>query len=176
MVALSRPRFWAVSPQKRLPLAPDPSRGAAVTRQDCRPPTCSRTHKVSAVPRLGSGVNVIDLCGEVAYFRHCRVLTDSVLTGAGLRCEQVRGQEEQGLQRDHQDQVAGLHLQVHHLRHLWRLWIRHMGRHRASLRPEDAPRRYRRLRPLEAASPQARLHSFFGLRSSASQCPHAPRL
>ena len=76
MVALSRPRFWAVSPQKRLPLTPDPSRGAAVTRQDCRPPTCSRTHKVSAVPRLGSGVNVIDLCGEVAYFRHCRVLKD----------------------------------------------------------------------------------------------------
>ena len=42
--------------------------------------------------------------------------------------------------------------------------------------PRTHPRRYRRLRPLEAASPQARLHSFFGLRSSASQCPHAPRL
>ena len=83
---------------------------------------------------------------------------------------------KEGLQRDHQDQVAGLHLQVHHLRHLWRLRIWHVGRHRASLRPEDTPRRYWRLRPLEAPSAEARLHSFFGLRSAASQCPHAPRL
>ena len=28
----------------------------------------------------------------------------------------------------------------------------------------------------QAPGAEARLHSFFGLRSAASQCPHAPRL
>jgi hypothetical protein len=36
--------------------------------------------------------------------------------------------------------------------------------------------RYWRLRPLEVAGAEARLHSFFGVSSAASQCPHAPWL